>query len=94
MNEHDRDLPDRNNKTLTLVRELGFDVSMCVTHGTVEKVFFLGPHILAGREEGAHATEEAIAEFIAYWENQIQVAKDYVANGRNNKTHEWKPAKV
>lgn len=90
MHAHDRDLPDRNAKTLTLVRELGFDQSMCPTHGTVEKVFFLGPQMRDGREEGAHATEGAIKEFIAYWENQIQVAKDYLANDRNNKTHEWR----
>ena len=94
MNEHDGDLADRNDKTLTLVRELGFDSFMCVQHGMSEKVFFLGPQMLDGRETGANATPEAIAEFIEYWENQIQVAKDYVANGCNNKTHEWKPAAV
>jgi hypothetical protein len=83
-------LPDRNTKTLTLVREIGFDSSMCVAHGSAEKVFFLGPQMLDGREEGAHATEPAIREFVAYWENQVQVAKDYLANGCNNKTHEWR----
>jgi len=87
--EQERDpLPDRNDKTLTIVRELGFDTSMG-PGGTIEKVFFLGPLMADGRKTGAHATEEAIIDFIAYFESQIAVAKDYVANGRNNKTHEW-----
>ena len=89
MHIHENDLPDVNEKTLTLVRELGFETLMCMNHGTFEKVFFLGPQMIEGREKGAHATEEAIKEFIEYWQNQIQVAKDYLANGRNNKTHEW-----
>lgn len=83
-------VPDRNDKTLTLVRELGFDDFLDVYKGTKEKVFFIGPHLGDSREEGAHATEAAVLEFIEYWENQIQVAKDYLANGRNNKTHEWR----
>ena len=81
-------LPDRNDKTLTIVRELGFDTHMS-SSGTIEKVFFLGPQMRDGREEGAHATEEAVLGFIAYFESQIAVARDYLANGRNNKTNEW-----
>jgi len=92
MNEHDADLPDVNDKTITLVRELGYETFMCTAHGSGGKVYFLGPHCLDGQEKGAHATEAAVREFIAYWESQIQVAKDYLANGRNNKMHEWKPA--
>ena len=92
--EHDNDLPDINDKTLDLVREIGFDTFCCLEHGVVEKVFFIGPDMLAGRERGAHATEEAIKEFILYWENQVAVAKDYLANGRNNKTHEWKKPNI
>ena len=46
MNEHNGDLPDRNDKTLTLVRELGFDSFMCVQHGMSEKVLFFGPQML------------------------------------------------
>lgn len=78
-------------KTLTLVREIGFDTVMTFG-GTTEQIFFCGPHLIEGTEHGAHATEEAVNEFIAYWENQIQVAKDYLANGRNRNTHEWKSA--
>lgn len=88
-NPHGGDLPDRNDRILTLVRELGFDNFVCGLHGNIEKVFFLGPQMLDGREEGAHATEEAVRNFIDYYENQIAVARDYLANGRNNKTHEW-----
>jgi hypothetical protein len=90
MNEHDADLPDVNDKTLTLVRELGFETIMCVTHGTGQKVYFLGTRLLDGQEKGAHATEEAVREFISYWESMIQIAKGYLANSRNNKMHEWK----
>jgi len=79
-----------NDKTLTLVRELGFRNYMGTNGRTEEYVFFLGPVLRDGREDGAHATEEAVLDFISYWENQIQVAKDYLRNGRNNKTHEWK----
>ena len=86
MHIHENDIPD---KTLTIVRELGFETFMCFDHGTLEKVFFIGPHMIDGPERGAHATDEAVKEFINYWENQIQVAKDYLANNRNNKTHEW-----
>jgi hypothetical protein len=88
------DLPDRNNKTLTCVRELGFDQIMAVGKSLKEKVFFLGPVLCDSRREiGAHATEEAILDFIAYYENAIEVARDYLSNGRNNKTHEWRKSK-
>jgi DNA-directed RNA polymerase alpha subunit len=59
------------------------------SHGTIEKVYFLGPDIGGLRKRGPHATEGAVQEFIAYWENQIQVAKDYLANGRTNRTDRW-----
>lgn len=79
-----------NNVTLSVVRELGFNNHFDVERSPAETVFFMGPVLASGRrEDGAHATEEAILDFIAYYENQIQVAKDYLANGRNNKTHEW-----
>jgi hypothetical protein len=71
------------------VREIGINSVMGVGRPLEEKVFFLGPVLVSGREKGAHATEEAIHEFIDYWEHQIQLAKDYLANGRNNKTYEW-----
>ncbi len=75
--------------TLTTVRELGFDNALFVSGPSTEKVFFLGPCMKCERERGAHATTEAILDFIAYYENQIQVAKEYLLSGRNNKTHEW-----
>lgn len=79
----------RSNKVLEVVREIGFDQSMGPDHFE-EELFFLGPQMRDGREEGAQATLEAIREFIEYWENQIQVAKDYLENGCNNRTHEWR----
>jgi hypothetical protein len=75
--------------TLTTVRELGFNNTMSVGRRSTERVFFLGPCVRGNRERGAHATDEAILDFISYYQNQIQVAKDYLMNGRNNQTHEW-----
>jgi len=77
-----------NGKTLTLVRELGFNNT--IGKVSTETVFFLGPCMKGGcREDGANATEEAILEFIVHCEHQVQVAKDYLSNRGNNKTHEW-----
>jgi hypothetical protein len=79
-----------NDVTLHTVRELGFNNHFGIERSSTEIVFFMGPVLANGRRvDGAHATEEAILDFIAYYKNQIQVAKDYLANGRNNKTHEW-----
>jgi len=87
---HASSLGEVEDKTLTIVRELGFNNYLGLDGAGAEKVFFLGPvHGDGTRERGRHATPEAIQEFIKYWENQIQVAKDYIANGCNNKTHEW-----
>lgn len=88
--DHSNELGEVEDKTLTLVRELGFNSALGLCGAHAEKVFFLGPMCGDGsRERGRHATPEAIQEFVLYWENQVQVAKDYLANGRNNKTHEW-----
>lgn len=83
--------PGRSEKPLDHVRELGFDKVLGGAQPE-ETVFFLGPQkITAGRAESNRATEEAIVEFIFYWENQVTVARDYLANGlRTNKMHEWK----
>ena len=75
----------RNNKTLEVVRELGFENVIRTSGQSTERVYFLGPCAgSCGREDGAHATVEAVLDFIAFWENQVQVAKDYLANGRNH----------
>jgi len=80
----------RDDKTLDRVREIGFDQFMALDR-VEERIYFLGfRHSDGSREEGAHATEEAVREFIAYWENQIAVARDYLENGRENRTHRWK----
>ena len=83
------DLPGPNDATLTTVRELGFDNTLRADGPPTEQVFFLGPCRLCKRERGAHATVEAVLDFIAYYKNQIGVAADYLKSGRNNKTHEW-----
>jgi hypothetical protein len=79
----------REDKTLDLVREIGFDQLLGLDR-IEERIFFIGPVLQAERERGAHATEAAVLEFIAYWENQIEVARDYLAHGRENRTHRWK----
>ena len=87
------ELPPRNDVTLSIVREIGFDAFHVVPSGEfTERIFFLGPQMLDGREEGASATEEAVREFIGFWENQISVARDYLANGRQPLTHRWERA--
>jgi hypothetical protein len=80
---------ERENKTLELVREIGFDNSFGIGRKPTERVFFMGPLGVGGREVGAHATPEAIAEFIDYWQHQIAAARDYVANGCDSNTMEW-----
>jgi hypothetical protein len=80
---------DPQTKSLETIREIGFDNTFHVGRGHTEVVFFLGPHMLDGRERSDHATEEALLDFIDYWENQIQVAKDYLANDRDSNTHSW-----
>jgi len=75
--------------TLEVVRELGFDSTFGVDRAPTEQVFFLGPVMNGRRERGAHATTEAILDFIAYFENQVAVAREYLENDQNNKTHEW-----
>jgi hypothetical protein len=79
---------ERKGKTLTLVRDLGYDQELRPGSSTCE-VFFIGP-VMHDREYGDHATEEAIHNYIQYREHEISVAKAYLANGRNNKMHEWK----
>ena len=85
-----KELTPGDPDTLTSVREIGFNTTMVMGGQGSETIFFIGPVHVHGRpRHGKHATEEAVKEFIAYWKNQIEVAKDYLANGRNNKTHEW-----
>ena len=82
-------LPDRNKKTLKLVRTIGFDDAMC-HHGLVEKLVFYGPMLKDGTEVGSHATKKAVQEYIAHCEHQAAVAREYLKNNRNNTTTEWK----
>jgi len=76
-------------------REVGFDTE-CWPDKTQETIFFLrSPYggcsdDTPASRRMASATPEAAAEFIAYWENQIRAVKDYVANGCNPNTQEWK----
>jgi hypothetical protein len=92
--EIEKFMDSRQDKTLNFVREIGFDQLMALDR-MEERIYFLGFQSReSGREEGAHATEEAVLEFITYWENQIRVARDYLANGRENRSHRWQKAKT
>ena len=73
-----------------VIREIGFDTKMYADTGRCkETIFFLGPQLVGGREHYDSATAEEVQEFIEYWENQLEVAKDYIINGCNPHTHEW-----
>lgn len=92
MSTHDEvkaHMGERPQCEITLVRAIGFDQFMSAAPGVQERIFFLGPQLNGGRDEGAHATEAAVLEFIDYWQNQINVAKEYLANGRDNRTWMW-----
>lgn len=76
-----------------IVRELGFG-NLLHRHGdgsatTREEIVFIGPCSCRERPQYDEATESEVREFIGYWLNQIEVAQDYLANGRNKNTHEW-----
>jgi hypothetical protein len=78
-----------------VIREIGLDTEMYADAGRVkETIFFLGPQLVDGRERYGSATAEEVQEFIEYWENQLEVAKDYIINGCNPHTHEWDPIEV
>lgn len=82
-------LNDRNDVTLDLIREIGFDNVNRIDGNSSEKVFFLGPTV-SSRTIGAHATEAAIKEFVAYWTNQIKCAEAYLESSCSNVTSDWK----
>lgn len=69
-------------------RGIGFDTEMWPDRCEETLFFWIG----YGKdyERMDSASPEAVQEFIDYYEHQIQVAKDYLRNGRNPKTHEWK----
>jgi hypothetical protein len=69
-------------------REIGFNTEMWADK-VQETIFFIAPNC---KDRLDAVSPEAVAEFIAYWENQIAVAKDYVKNGCNPHTHEWNNA--
>jgi len=67
-----------------IFRSIGFDtVYMPGKHH--ETIFFIGPN----GEQMENVSPEAVEEYINYCEKQLKVAKDYVDNNYNNKTHEW-----
>lgn len=68
-------------------RGIGFDTHMWPDK-CEEKIFFWIGHGDDYRRM-EKVSEEAVREFISYYKNQIQVAKDYLANGMNPNTHEW-----
>lgn len=62
-------------------REIGFDP---------DRIFFLQPRGIGSVRLVASPTEQEVAEFIAYWEHQVAIAKEYVANDCNPITRLWK----
>ena len=52
--------------------------------------FFLQPRGIGSVRLVASPTEQEVAEFIAYWEHQVAIAKEYVANDCNPITRLWK----
>ena len=72
-------------------REIGFDTAFFFDGRCDETIFFIGPRCSDNPrgERRKAASPEAIAEFIAYWSNQIEVAADYLRNNCNPNTHEW-----
>lgn len=73
-------------------REIGFDNAVYLD-GAKETIFFLRPACVddtPGSRRMESVSPEAVEEFIDYWQNQIDVARDYIKNGQNPNTHEWK----
>lgn len=70
------------------VREIGFNTELYLD-ACRETIFFLGPQLVDGRKRYAVAPPESIHEFISYWENQLAVSRDYLANDCNPRTHQW-----
>ena len=80
-------MADRFKKApvLTSVRGVGFDNTMRLDGPDEETLFFIS----AGGKQSRKATHEAIREGIQYLQNQVDVMRDYLANGCNPNTHEW-----
>lgn len=72
------------------VRALGFDNMMPTNDKASETLFFVGAQ--GERIEGA--STEQVNEFIDYWEQQIAIARLYLANGREVSTNKWRIHKV
>ena len=73
-------------------REIGFDTEMWPDKFT-ETIFFIKTRFNNDPPGGRRlekVSPEAVEEFIEYWQHQIDVAKEYMANGCNPNTHEWK----
>lgn len=68
-------------------RGIGFDTNMWPDKMEETVFFWIGEGESYTRFE--QVSEAAVKEFVEYYENQIAVAKEYLANGRNPNTHEW-----
>ena len=72
-----------------LFREIGFDTEFHVGHETRETIFFIQPGMDGMKTRLDKVSDEAVQEFVEYWQNQIDVAKDYIRNNHNPITTEW-----
>jgi hypothetical protein len=72
-------------------REIGLDTAMWFQGGCRETIFFIA---LDRKTRLKSVHPEAVKEFVEYWKNQIALAEEYVANGCNPNTNEWKQPSV
>ncbi len=85
--------PPNPSSYIRVIRGIGFDTNVRPDK-TEETMFFLreklsdDPPGLDCRKID-NPTEEEVNEFIAYYENQINTARNYLLNGGNPRTHEW-----
>ncbi len=73
-------------------REIGFDTS-CWPDRVEETIFFLHARYVRDPQDENRiekVSKEAVEEFVGYWQHQIDIAKEYLANDCNPNTHEWK----
>jgi hypothetical protein len=83
-----RPIFEETNGPLHIVRALGFNTSHKITAAgstTEEVLFFIGP----SGEQSFEATDMALKEFQGYLKHTLETVELYVANHKNNNTHEW-----
>lgn len=82
---------DKNDPPVNFIKELGFDNEFGLLHtkaGTEsrssERLFFVD----SAKHNSFNATDAAIQDAIKRWKRNIETLELYLANGKNNNTHE------